>query len=228
MTKRKKYTVILTFIMLFTQIKVLPSYQAVVYKNNSFLRVVHSGLSQIFTGWTSKQSVFAVLLPINTQLVSVDDLMVVTRQNFSFLVSFSIEYKIIDAEKFAKSYNIVQVNENGFRIPLSDFESKLEMHAKTLFLRAARSVSLPRFAADTDYKFGHIKSELLEMFDLTGVSIEGAILTEIRITHEAHSLMLNQLTLENTSDVKFLPGASTRPIAQVSNKKPTRKHAPFF
>jgi hypothetical protein len=223
-----KCTWSITIFMWFSKITVLPSYQAVVYKHNAFLKTIQSGVSQFFTGFGGRESLFAVLLPIYTQLYSVNDLMVVTRQNFSFSVSFSIEYRVVDARKFSQHFSIVQMNENGFRIPLADFEAKLEMHAKTLFSKAARSVSIPRFASDTDYKFSQISQELSDIFDLSGVTIEGVTVTEIRMTNEGHHLMLTQLSREqdasapapaSTTTVPALTGATTPTKPKKSIKK---------
>lgn len=194
--------------MWFYQIKVLPSYQAVVFKNNSYFKTLETGSHSIFAGLFNNSSFFTILLPKNSQILSIKNISLLSYQNFTYKISFAVEYTILNTEQFCKSFNVVQISQDGYRMPLDDFETKLELRSKSLFMRHGKMISLADFATDIDLKFSQILQELNDIYNDMGVQINSLNITNIEtgslIGNFKNTLEYNstQLTLETTQEDK--------------------------
>ena len=167
--------------MWFYQIKVLPAYQAVVFKNNTYLKTLETGAHSVFAGMFNNKSFFTILLPKTSQILSIKDISLISYQNFTYKISYSIEYTIVNAKQFCKSFNVVQISQEGYRIPLEDFETKIELRSKSLFMRYGKMVSVKDFATDIDKRFANILQELNDIYNDMGIKIDNLSITDVEM-----------------------------------------------
>ena len=104
--------------------EVMPFYQGFLFRNNTFEKQLNAGFHEIYD-WKDRTKLYQI--PQNSQLITVTNQEILTKDNIALRFSFNIIYKVTDGLKLLENTMI-----NEYYI-LSDAEHKLQSLVQIYF-----------------------------------------------------------------------------------------------
>lgn len=168
------------------QLQVKPNTIGYLYKNNKFEKALEPGYYEF---WDFKNRIELFCLPTTSQLISVINQEVLTKDNIALRFSFTILYKIIDGQKTLTQFSL----DRDSNIIVNELEQRIS-NTVQLFLRekiaAMDSEALNENRNDlSDFKTEEMESQV----SLFGVVIEQAQLRDLTFPKSIQDLFAKHL-----------------------------------